>query len=922
MEEQRGSTRWGRSRSLVGRGREQQALSDLLSSVRAGSSRALVIHGNPGIGKTALLDRFCEQASGCRVVRMSGVEAEMELPLAALHQLCAPMLEALGALTGPQRHALEVTFGLEAGPAPEHLALGLAVLSLLSEVAAERPLMCIIDDAQWLDRESAQIFAFVARRLVAESVGMVFGSRQPAPELRDLPSIHLGGLSEADSRTLLASVVTASIDKRLLDQFVAETGGNPLALLELPRGLSPTDLAGGFVLPHPGEVTSSIEETFRQRVQRLPEATQRLLLLAAADPLGDPLLLWRAADRLGLHASDGQPAVDDDLIAFGARVRFRHPLVRSVVYRDAPDGARRAAHGALAEATDLVADAERKVWHRAEATAAPDEAIAQELERFADRAEARGGRAAASAFLDKATVLSADPVQRARRALAAAEAEVDAGGFADAAKLLTIAEVGPLDDAARAQLDLVRAKLAFATNRGSHAPPLLLAAARRLQSIDPDLARATFLDALMAASVAAGFGGPDSDVAAVARAAASAPPPSRAPGPADRLLDGLSATYAHGYGSGVALVQEAVAADTTLMPPPEELRWLSVASRAAMHIWDDERALRHSARFVALARELGALTPLTFAVNDHALLLLMSGEPAKAAPVIDEACAIADALGGTMVPWGAMGAAAWRGDEVDALRLIEACRNSATERGEGGAVAGAEWAEAVLHNGFGRHKDALAASQRALEWTSKGALGLDCWVLPELLEASVRTESHDLTAEAIRRIDEIAESGGSTEWCSALRTRALALAATDEQAERLYRESIDRYAATEIVVEQARAQLLFGEWLRRQRRRLDARVHLHTALEVFDGLGLKSFADRARRELGATGQTARRRRDDSRNDLTPQEAQVAQLARQGLSNPEIGARLFISARTVQYHLSKVFVKLGISSRNQLDHVLN
>lgn len=895
-------------------------LESLLTNLRAGESRALVIYGEPGVGKSALLDALSEMASDCRVVRMSGVEAEMELPFAALHQLCAPMLDSLELLPPPQLKALEISFGLDTGSVPDRLLVGLAVLTLLSEIAADRPLLCVVDDAQWLDRESAQIIAFVARHLGKESVGIVFSTRELSSELAGLPALLLEGLREESARTLLASALTVPVDQRVLDQFVAETRGNPLALLELPHGLTTADLAGGFALLHPGELAGTIEQLYRQRIQRLPETTQTLLLLAAADPLGDPLLLWRGAERLGIEATAGRPAVDDDLIAFGVRVRFRHPLVRSAVYRSASNEARWAVHAALAEATDEAVDAERKVWHRAQAVAEPDEQVAVELERYADRARARGGMAAAAAFLERSTELSVDATQRARRALAAGEAKIHAGAFPAAVNLLAVAEVGPLDEAARARLDLVRAQLAFATNRGSQAPPLLLKAAQRLESIDADLSRATYLDALMAAHVAAISPTSDASVNAVARAAASAPPPSRAPTPADLLLDGLAATYNHGYGTGLPLVREAVSVDTTRMPSQQEIRWLFVASRAAMHIWDDERALAHSTRFTGLAREAGALTDLTFAVNDHALLLLLCGESTRATSVIDEALATAEALGGTMVPWGAMGGAAWRGQEAEAVTLIKACRDSATERGEGGAVAGAEWAEAVLYNGLGRYREALGAARRSMEWIDQGVFGLACWVLPELFEASARAEVGDTEAERRRQLDEMAAASG-TEWSYALQARAHALAAEGDAAESLYRESIDRYGTTKLVVELARAHLLFGEWLRCERRRIDARAELHLALEMFEEMGLESFAERARRELRATGEAARKRSVATRNDLTDQEMKVAQLAREGLSNPEIAARLFISARTVQYHLSKVFTKLGITSRNQLEQSL-
>jgi DNA-binding CsgD family transcriptional regulator len=904
----------------VGREAEVRVLEHLLDSVRGGESRALVVHGEPGVGKTALLDHLTSRASDCRVIGVAGVEAEMELTFAALHQMCAPMLDRLELLPVPQREALEVTFGISTGPVPDRFLVGLAVLSLLSEVAAVRPLLAVLNDAQWLDRATAEVVAFVARRLGTESVGIVVGTREVGPELAGLPELAIEGLRDDDAHALLASVLTAPVDDRVLDQFVAETRGNPLALLELSRGLTRTELAGGFALPGADALSGSIEQSFRQRVERLPTEAQRLLLLAAADPLGDPLLLWRAAERLGIDVTAGGPAVEDGLVSFGARVRFRHPLVRSAVYRSASAEAKREAHGALAEVTDPAIDPERRAWHRAEAAAGPDEEVAAELERYAGRAQARGGVAAAAAFLERATALSADRAKRALRALAAGQAKVQAGGFSSALDLLALAEAGPLGELERARLDLVRAQLAFASNRGSEAPSLLLKAAQRFEAVDVDLSRATYLDALMAAHLAVSFAGPKADVPAVARAAGAAPPPRHAPAPADLLLDGLAATYNQGYAAGLPMVRAAVAADSAGMPTDQELRWLSVASRAAMHIWDDDRAMAHSARFVRLARETGALSELTFAVNDRALLLLQSGEPSAAAAAVEEAYATAEALRSSMVPWGAMGAAAWRGQEAEASALVKACRESATARGEGGAVAGAEWAEAVLNNGLGRYQQALVAAQRAIEWTDQGVFGLACWVLPELVEAAARAGRSEVAAPACGQLGEMA-AASRTDWALGVEAWARALVSEDDVAEKLYRESIDRLGVTRFRAYLARAHLLFGEWLRRQRRRVEARTELRAALEMLETMGMEGFAERARQELRATGETARKRRVETRGDLTAQEAQVAKLAREGLSNPEIAARLYISARTVQYHLSKVFAKLDITSRSQLDLAL-
>ena len=483
---------------LIGRRAECGLLDRLAGSVRAGASRALVLHGEPGVGKTALLDYLAGRAPGCRVARAGGAQSEMELAFAGLHQLCAPMLTHLDELPAPQRDALRIAFGISAGAPPDRFLVGLAVLSLLSEVASERPLICLIDDEQWLDHASAQVLAFVARRLDAESVGLVFAARVPSGDLAGLPELVLGGLRDADARALLDSVLPGLLDTRVRDQLVAETQGNPLALLELPRGLSPAQLAGGFGMPGTVPLAGSIEESFRRRVGALPDQARQLLLLAAADPTGDPALVWRAAERLGIGTEAAGPAAEADLAEFGTRVRFRHPLVRSAVYQSAPARDRQQVHRALADVTDTQLDPDRRAWHRAQAAPGPDEDVAAELERSASRAQARGGLGAAAAFLRQAAMLTLDPARRAGWALAAARLKIQAGAFDMARDLLAMAESGPLTDLQQAHADLVRAQLAYVTSRGSDAPQLLLQAARRLKPIDVTLCRATYLDALSA----------------------------------------------------------------------------------------------------------------------------------------------------------------------------------------------------------------------------------------------------------------------------------------------------------------------------------------------------------------------------------------------------------------------------------------
>jgi DNA-binding CsgD family transcriptional regulator len=910
---------WWRTADLTNRHAERAVLDRLIQAVRDGESRSLVVHGEAGVGKTALLDYLAGHATGCRVVRAAGAQSEMELAFAGLHQLCAPMLGHVQHLPVPQRDALRTAFGLSAGPVPDRFLIGLAVLSLLSQVAEEQPLVCLLDDGQWLDQASARILTFVARRLGAESVGLVFADRAPGGDLAGLPEMAVEGLSSADSRALLAAALTGPIDARVRDQIVTETRGNPLALLELPRGLTPEQLAGGFGLPGALPLADNMEGNFQRRVGVLPDQTRRLLLLAAADPSGDPALVWRAAARLGIGPEAAGPAAESGLAEFGTRLWFRHPLVRSAVYQSASAQDRRQAHRALAEATDPKLDPDRRAWHRAQAATGPDETVAEELEQSASRAQARGGLTAAAAFLERATTLTLDPAQRAGRALAAAQAKSAAGAFHAASDLLDVAAAGPLSDLERARADLVRAQLAFVANRGTEAPPLLLRAAGRLALIDPGLSRATYLDALSAAIFTGRLASQGSGVLEVARAASTAPPPPQPPRAPDLMLDGLIAHYNAGYAAGVPMLRRALAAFSAGMSADEELHWLWLACvAAAIRVWDDDRWEALSARHVQLARDTGALSELPLALTSRAYVLLLAGELTAAASLTDEVQAVKEATGSGLAPYGAFGLAALRGDEAGALALIDAAIHEVTGRGEGVGITFAEWANATLNNGLGHYDRAAAAAQRACGYTDD--LGSLNWATVELIEAAARTGLTEAAAAAYGRL-EVMTSASDTDWALGIRARSRALLAEDETTERLYRESIARLARTRLRVDLARAHLLYGEWLRRERRPSEAREQLRTAHGMLEAMGVAAFAERANRELRAAGGTVRKRAAARREELTAQEGLIARLASDGLSNPEIGTRLFISAHTVQYHLRKVFAKLGITSRSQLSSVL-
>lgn len=902
---------------LIGRRAECEVIDQLVEVVCAGESRALVIHGEAGVGKSALLDYLAERASDCRVLRAAGVQSEMELAFAALHQLCGPMLDRLERLPEPQRDALRTAFGVIAGPPPDRFLIGLAVLGLLSEIADERPLLCLIDDEQWLDQASAQVLTFVARRLVAESVGLIFAARVPGRDLADLPQLVVSGLADADARALLDIVLTGPLDARVRDQIVAETRGNPLALVELPRGRSAQQLAGGFGLLSAVRLSGSIEENFRQRISAMPEPTRNLLLVAAAEPTGDPALIWAAAARLEIGADAAAPAVDEGLAEFDSRVRFRHPLGRSAAYHSRSLQQRQQVHRALAEVTDPLSDPDRRAWHLARAATGPDENVATELLRSAGRAQARGGAAAAAAFLERATVLTVDPVQRAQRALDAAAAKAQAGAFDAALDLIDLAEAGPLSDLQHARVDLVRAQLAFVTNRGSDAPLLLLKAAKRLEPVDAALARATYLEALSAAMFAARLAS-GCGILDVARAAAALPRPVN-PRLSDFLLDGLTAQFTDGYARGLAILRRAIDAAGSRTSSDDDLRCLWLSGIAALHVWDDESWDVLSARHVELARAAGALTELPLALSSRAVMLLAAGELTTAESLIHEAETVTEATGDRVAPHGALGLAAFRGRAAEASALIEATERDVIRRGEGVGLTIAEWAQAVLGNGIGDYQAAVAAARRAAQQLAD--IGVSAWAAVELVEAAVRSGMSDIAADALHRLGEMTSASG-TDWARGVEARSRALLSEGAEAERLYQEAIDRLGRTRMRAELARAHLLYGEWLRRERRRIDAREQLRIAHGMLDAIGMEAFAERARRELRATGETARKRTAAvSGEQLTAQETQIARLARDGLSNPEIGARLFISARTVQYHLRKVFAKAGISSRSQLDRVL-
>ena len=880
------------SRPLVGRSEEIRRLEGLIGEARQGRGGVLVLRGEPGIGKSALLDRAERAAGGLRVIRASGAEFETELPFAALHQLCVPVLEHLGDLSPRHREALEIAFGLATGE-PDLFRIGLAALELLASAAQERPLLCVVDDAHWLDDASARALAFLARRIAAEPVAAVFAVRPPcAGGLDELPGLAVGGLGDADARALLAAESVARVDERVLDRIVAEARGNPLALLELPR-------AGGFAPPAPpaaSSVPSRVERSFQTRLADLPPGARLLLTVASADPTGDPGLLWPAARLLGIDvAACSAAAQASGLVEFATRVRFCHPLARSAVYRAAGAGGRHTAHRVLAEVTDPVADPDRRAWHRAQAGTGPDDDVAAELEDSASRAQARGGVAAAAAFLERAAALSLDPRLRTERTLAAARAKLDAGAAGAAAELLTTVE--PADALQRAKTDLLRGRIAFVRNGEGDGegdgPKLMLSAAYRLTTLDPAWSRDCYLDALEMGLVVGRVSGVMDRVVSAAR---SAPPAPRGPD----ILDVLVLLTTEGHRAAAPLLRRVLAADS-----PEWTRRPALAVMLAAEMWDVDAHMMIIRWLLETGRDTGSLLVLRLGLAQVAVAAVLAGDFGRAMSAIAEEEAVAGVLADPPTLYPRLHLAAMRGRPGEARELIQA-----TARGKGQLVANGQWASAVLNNGLADYPAALAAARPA---AAAGDLYLAGVALPELVEAAVRCGEHATAASALRSLTERTEPS-ATPWALGVAAYARALVTGREEH---YREAVEHLAESPVIPYHGRAHLLYGEWLRRAGRRRDAREHLHTAHELLSGAGLEAFAARAAKELRATGEVTRDPSVPAHERLTMQETHIARLVATGATSKEVASRLFLSPRTVDAHLRNIFRKLGITSRRQL-----
>ena len=902
---------------FLGRAREREHLDAMLARARDGHSAVLVIRGGAGVGKTALLRYAARQASGLRIAEVEGVQAEMELPFAGIQRLCAPMFDGIEALAEPQQNALRVALGVSSGNAPDRFLVAVAVLNLLSTSAEKRPLLCLLDDAHWLDAVSLQALGFVARRVVAEPMVMIFSLREPSTSraLEGLPQLSLEGLDEPDARALLSKTVPGPLDDRVRDRIIAETGGNPLALMELPRRMSPSERAGGFAPAAASDVPSRLEERYLQRVLELPDATQRLMLLAASEPLGDAALLWQAAERLSIDPAALVPARQAGLLDIDDRVRFHHPLVRSAVYRAASADERRYVHDALAEVSDPEIASDRRAWHRALATGEPDEAVAVDLERSAERAQNRGGLAAAAALLERATALTPDPALQAGRALAAAEVSLPAGDFAAAQRLLATAESGPLDDFQRARATLLRGHAALASRYGNSAAPLLLEAAKQLEPFDISLARRAYLTAFGAAITAGHLGGADV-LRDVCRAVRALPPLPPDPHPLDLLIEGYAALITDGHALAVPILKRAVNAVLSL-PVEDVLRWGWLAPGASSATWDDEAITAH-ARQARLVRDAGALGELPIQLQALALEYAWLGDLSVARQLVAESNSISASTGNEIPPFAMLRILALEGREAVASPLINAVIEHGTAGGQGQAVTVAHWAAAVLYNGLGRHQEAATAAREVV--TNGNPPWPTIWALFELVEASARVGDMD---EARHALDELAETTrpAGTNFALGIEARCRALVADGDRAEESYREAIELLSRTRRRPELARAHLVYGEWLRHAGRVRKARERLRTAEEMFAEIGMAAFAERTERELIAAGARPHKRPLEPRDGLTAQEEQIARLACDGLTNAQIGAELFLSPRTVEWHLHNVFGKLGVDSRSGLQAAL-
>ncbi|HEX6955556.1 MAG TPA: AAA family ATPase [Agromyces sp.] len=901
---------------VLGRALERSILDGLIDRARDGRGGSLVVSGDPGIGKTSLLDHAVAAADGFRVATATGVQAERELPFAGLQQVLGAVPDAADRLPEPQARAVRVALGHAEQPVPRPFLLGVAVLGLLAEAARERPVLVAVDDVHWLDASSVQVLGFVARRLERLPVAMVFAKRASldVDGVDGIRVLAVGGLGEDDSRALLRSAAAGPVDDDVAARILDEAGGNPLMIRE---GVKASALHGpeASLAPSIGPLpmAGKLERAFSLRISRLPERAVRVLLLAAADPTGDPRLVARAAALVGCSIEDLAAAEAAGLIRVGQRLTFDHPLVRSAAYGRASADELRRAHAALAEATDRQRDPDRRAWHQALGTFGPSESVAAALEQSAGRAGARGGFLAAAAFYERAMRVAESPATRVRCAVAGASALELAGAQPRALRMLEEARWDADDPVDRARLDVVRGRLLFTLERSERPVELLLSAAETLAAADPAASRETYLDALSAATLAAP-GEDGSGIRATAERTRAAPPPARGERrPIDRLLEVMRELAVAEPVESLPLLRRHLAEfSDSADDPGVRARWLWIASRLAAIGWDEQRWGAFLDEGGATARAVGALTAVAATVTTGVSLEVLRGRGERAREMADEALEIWDAVSIPRAPYGIGAVAAWEG-EPEGEELFARALAECEGRGEGMARPFLHWARALHAVAGMRYGEALphalAAARHPL------VIAYSTWGLVEVVESAARVGEREVAEDALRRLA-VSTGAAGTDWARGVHDRSAALVATEpDEAERLHVSAIDHLSRTGLRAEQARADLLYGEWLRRQRRRGDARVHLHRALEVFTGMGAHGFRRRAGGELAALGGPSPSATESG--ELSMQELAVARLASEGLSNSAIATRMHLSASTVDYHLRKAFRKLGISSRARL-----
>jgi DNA-binding CsgD family transcriptional regulator len=905
---------------LIGRSRETAQLNALLQGVRGGLGGAVVLRGEAGIGKTALLNAVIDAAGGLSVVRLEGVESEMQLGYAALHRLVRRYLHRLDHLPEPQRDALQSAFGLTAMAPADRFMVALATLSLLGDVAKDEPLLVIIDDAQWLDHESVASLVFVARRLHADQMALVFAVRDSLDTgtlFQGIPELRISGLDEGAARDLLSASVVDPVSHHVAGRIIAVTRGNPLALQELSGELTPEHLAEHEPLPDPLPIGELIEARFLRQVRLLPDDTQLLLLAAAADPEGDRDTLWRASSVLGVSAVALEPAADSGLVVLHPRIEFRHPLVRSAVYSGATATDRRRVHHALAEVMNAETDPDRKALHMASAALGPDEGLAAALEQSAAQARARGGYVAESSFLARSASLTPDPHRQAGRLLLAAQAAFLAGNVGYSESLLGQARPLLSSTFERAQAQRLDGHLRYPLGQPHLAPSLLLGAAKAFGPAHPVLSHHSLIDAFQACGVSLEFteGTTGSEIGQTALESLALQ--GGATTPADVLLKAFALRYCEGYTAAVPAMRDAVRAQAD-MSFEEVNRWNYLAAILAIELWDEAENRNTMTRLESAARATGALPALQVALAGLATIDRRAGRFNEARERYAELHDVALAIGEFVDVLDLFDAEllCWQGDEQARAKVAHLM--------EGGAafcyatlIYSANLSLSTLELAEGRYEAALAA---ALKVTRGDGLGWSSEAIPNVVEAAVRCGDTSSATDALECLIERAAASG-TPWSLGLLARCRALVTDGSGAAVLYEEGLSRLGQTSLRTEVARTHLVYGEWLRRQKRRTEARDQLRRAYEMFDTMGARPFAERARVELLATGERARARSVETTHDLTSREMQVARLAAQRATSREIAGQLFISANTVDYHLRKVFQKLGVTSRRDLTGVL-